>query len=93
MDTSGAGDAFVGGFLAKYVTTTTTTNVENNSESLELERCIDDAIKCGNWASSLIIQKVGCNFSDIFPKKQQQQQQSTNDSSHLQPFMLNNNNN
>jgi adenosine kinase len=43
VDTSSAGDAFVGGFLAQYV----------KNESIE------KAIKCGIWASGLIIQRFG----------------------------------
>lgn len=46
IDTNGAGDAFVGGFLAQYV----------KGESLE--KCID----CGIWSSTLIIQRSGCTF-------------------------------
>lgn len=48
VDTNGAGDAFVGGFLAQYV----------KGESLE--KCID----CGIWASTLIIQRSGCTFPE-----------------------------
>jgi sugar/nucleoside kinase (ribokinase family) len=43
LDTSCAGDAFVGGFLAQYL--------KNES----IEKCID----CGNWAAGLIIQRHG----------------------------------
>lgn len=43
VDTSSAGDAFVGGFLAQYV----------KNEPIE------KAIKCGIWASGLIIQRFG----------------------------------
>lgn len=42
-DTNGAGDAFVGGFLAQYV------------QDKSLEKCID----CGIWVSGLIIQRSG----------------------------------
>ena len=48
VDTNGAGDAFVGGFLAMYV------------KDQPLEKCID----CGIWASGLIIQRSGCTFPD-----------------------------
>ena len=43
MDTNGAGDAFVGGFLSQYV------------QGKSLEKCID----CGIWVSQLIIQRSG----------------------------------
>jgi len=48
IDTNGAGDAFVGGFLSQFV----------KDESLE--KCID----CGIWASGVIIQRSGCTFPE-----------------------------
>lgn len=48
VDTNGAGDAFVGGFLAQFV------------KGKDLDKCID----CGIWASNLIIQRHGCTFPD-----------------------------
>jgi len=48
VDTNGAGDAFVGGFLSQFV----------KAESLE--KCID----CGIWASGIIIQRSGCTFPE-----------------------------
>lgn len=46
VDTNGAGDAFVGGFLAQYI------------QDQSLETCI----KCGIWAASEIIQRSGCTY-------------------------------
>lgn len=46
VDTNGAGDAFVGGFLAQL------------AKGESLEKCID----CGIWSSALIIQRSGCTF-------------------------------
>lgn len=48
VDTNGAGDAFVGGFLAQYVQ----------------GKVIEDCIRCANYAASLIIQRSGCTFPD-----------------------------
>jgi len=48
IDTNGAGDAFVGGFLSQYVKGET------------LEKCID----CGIWVSALVIQRSGCTFPE-----------------------------
>ena len=48
VDTNGAGDAFVGGFLAQY------------AKGESLEKCID----CGIWSSTLIIQRSGCTFPE-----------------------------
>ena len=48
VDTNGAGDAFVGGFLAQY------------AKGESLEKCID----CGIWSSALIIQRSGCTFPE-----------------------------
>ncbi|CAH1113421.1 unnamed protein product [Psylliodes chrysocephalus] len=46
VDTNGAGDAFVGGFLAQYI------------QGKDLEVCVN----CGIWTASKIIQKIGCTF-------------------------------
>uniref|UniRef100_A0A0P4W5R7 adenosine kinase n=2 Tax=Scylla olivacea TaxID=85551 RepID=A0A0P4W5R7_SCYOL len=46
IDTNGAGDAFVGGFLAQLVQ----------------GRDVADCIKCGIWAATEIIQRSGCTF-------------------------------
>lgn len=49
VDTNGAGDAFVGGFLAQYI--------QNCS--------IDECVKCGIWAAREIIQNIGCRFDSF----------------------------
>lgn len=49
VDTNGAGDAFVGGFLAQLVQ----------------ERGFDSCIKCGIWAARKIIQRSGCTFEGV----------------------------
>lgn len=49
VDTNGAGDAFVGGFLAQLV--------QNQS----YETCIN----CGIWAARQIIQRSGCTFEGV----------------------------
>jgi len=46
VDTNGAGDAFVGGFLAQFV------------KGASTESCV----KCGIWAATQIIQRSGCTF-------------------------------
>lgn len=46
VDTNGAGDAFVGGFLAQLI------------QKKPLETCI----RCGIWAARQIIQRSGCTF-------------------------------
>jgi len=48
VDTTGAGDAFVGGFLAQLL----------------LQRSMGECIRCGIWASALVIQRFGCTFPD-----------------------------
>lgn len=48
VDTNGAGDAFVGGYLSQLV------------QGKELDECIT----CGNYAANLIIQRSGCTFPD-----------------------------
>lgn len=46
IDTNGAGDAFAGGFLAKYMP----------------GKPLDECMKAGHWAAALIIQKRGCQY-------------------------------
>lgn len=46
VDTNGAGDAFVGGYLSQLI------------QGKDIEECI----KCGNFAASTIIQHHGCSF-------------------------------
>lgn len=46
VDTNGAGDAFVGGFLAQFI------------QEKPLEICV----RCGIWAAQQIIQQSGCSF-------------------------------
>ncbi|ODM94146.1 Adenosine kinase 2 [Orchesella cincta] len=45
-DTNGAGDAFVGGFLAQYMQ----------------EKPIEECVKCGIWTATEVIQQSGCAF-------------------------------
>jgi len=46
VDTNGAGDAFVGGFLAQYVQ----------------KKPIATCVECGVWAATHIIKRSGCTF-------------------------------
>lgn len=46
VDTNGAGDAFVGGFLGQYV------------QGQPLEVCV----RCGVWTATQIIQRSGCTY-------------------------------
>eukprot|EP00127_Corallochytrium_limacisporum_P005333 Clim_evm9s203 gene=Clim_evmTU9s203 len=48
VDTNGAGDAFVGGFLAKL------------AEGKDMKDCVE----AGHWAARVIIQRSGCTFPD-----------------------------
>lgn len=47
VDTNGAGDAFVGGFLAQFVQ----------------DKSLDVCIRCGNYAAAHIIKNPGCTYS------------------------------
>lgn len=46
VDTNGAGDSFVGGFLSQFLT------------GAPLAKCVD----AGHWAAGLVIQQSGCTF-------------------------------
>ena len=49
VDTNGAGDAFVGGFLSQLV----------------CGRSIEDCVRAGSYAASVIIQMPGCTFPSL----------------------------
>ena len=51
VDTNGAGDAFVGGFLAKY----------------SKQGSISECVKVGQWAASIIIRRPGCTIPPLPP--------------------------
>ena len=46
IDTNGAGDAFVGGFLSQFVQ----------------EKNLSTCVRCGIWAARQVIQRSGCTF-------------------------------
>ncbi|KAJ6792368.1 adenosine kinase 2 isoform X1 [Iris pallida] len=48
VDTNGAGDSFVGGFLSQLVK----------------EKSIVDCVKAGNYAANVVIQRSGCIFPE-----------------------------
>jgi len=48
VDTNGAGDAFVGGFLAQLVQ----------------EKGVEECVRCAHYAANLIIQRSGCTYPD-----------------------------
>uniref|UniRef100_A0A8C5A1U6 Adenosine kinase n=1 Tax=Gadus morhua TaxID=8049 RepID=A0A8C5A1U6_GADMO len=48
VDTNGAGDAFVGGFLSQLV----------------VESPLEECIRAGHYAANVIIQRVGCTFPE-----------------------------
>lgn len=54
VDTNGAGDAFVGGFLSQYIQ----------------KKSYDICIKCGNWAARHVIQNSGCTFNGVLDFKE-----------------------
>lgn len=51
VDVNGAGDAFLGGFLAKYIQ----------------HCSIDECVTCGLLTSNAVIQQRGCNFPELSP--------------------------
>ncbi|GMH09809.1 hypothetical protein Nepgr_011650 [Nepenthes gracilis] len=48
VDTNGAGDAFVGGFLSQLVQ----------------EKSIEECVRAGNYAANVIIQRPGCTYPE-----------------------------
>ncbi|XP_013383354.1 adenosine kinase 2 isoform X2 [Lingula anatina] len=48
VDTNGAGDAFVGGFLAQYV----------------LGKPVEECVRCGHYAANIVIKRSGCTYPD-----------------------------
>ena len=53
VDTNGAGDAFVGGFMAQ----------------LAMGKDMETCVRCGIWAATLIIQRSGCTVPDTMDFK------------------------
>jgi adenosine kinase len=49
VDTNGAGDAFVGGFLAQLAL------------DQDMAKCVD----AGHWAARVIIQRSGCSYPEV----------------------------
>eukprot|EP00638_Chattonella_subsalsa_P008153 CAMPEP_0117760686 /NCGR_PEP_ID=MMETSP0947-20121206/16788_1 /TAXON_ID=44440 /ORGANISM="Chattonella subsalsa, Strain CCMP2191" /LENGTH=351 /DNA_ID=CAMNT_0005581445 /DNA_START=43 /DNA_END=1098 /DNA_ORIENTATION=- len=49
VDTNGAGDAFVGGFLSQ----------------LAKGKALEECVAAGHWASRVIIQRSGCTFPEV----------------------------
>ncbi|CCI43019.1 unnamed protein product [Albugo candida] len=48
VETNGAGDAFVGGFISHFV----------------LARSVGDCVKAGHWAAQVVIRSSGCTFPE-----------------------------
>ncbi|GAU98274.1 hypothetical protein RvY_09443 [Ramazzottius varieornatus] len=51
VDVNGAGDAFLGGFLARYIQ----------------HCSVDECVTCGLLTSNAVIQQRGCNFPELSP--------------------------
>ena len=49
VDTNGAGDAFVAGFLSQLL----------------LGKPLGKCVEAGHWSAGVIIQHVGCTFPDV----------------------------
>lgn len=48
VDSNGAGDAFVGGFLAQFMQ----------------DKPLEDSVRAGNWAAQVILKRAGCTFPE-----------------------------
>jgi len=57
IDTNGAGDAFVGGFLSRLV-------IYNDMANLTFEQ-LSDCVNAGHYASREIIQRSGCTLPEV----------------------------
>ena len=65
VDTNGAGDAFVGGFLAQWVLGNVSGDSSPLLSSLLYLQGLDLSVKCGIWAARHCIQRSGCTMPDI----------------------------
>ena len=59
IDTTGAGDAFCGGFISHLLK-----NPRNPDTPISMDK-ISDAITTGHWAAREIIQRYGCSYPDV----------------------------
>lgn len=67
IDTTGAGDAFCGGFISSLLDSTKlkTRDSIDQIDLTELNLELKEAILAGNWAAREIIQRYGCYFSSV----------------------------
>jgi len=67
IDTTGAGDAFCGGFISSLLDSSKlkTRDSIDQIELKELNSAMKEAILAGNWAAREIIQRYGCSFSSV----------------------------
>jgi len=61
VDTTGAGDAFCGGFLARLYNSTLTRHLTTD----DTEQILESACDAGNWAAKTVIQRYGCSFPSV----------------------------
>ena len=60
IDTTGAGDAFCGGFIASILQQRLSRSQLNKLGPIQLEAILSEAIQSGNYAAREIIQRYGC---------------------------------
>ncbi len=65
VDTNGAGDAFVGGFLARLISTTRNEDDHSESPSRAQNDCdfsLADSVQAGLFAASVVCRASGCTL-------------------------------
>ena len=60
IDTTGAGDAFCGGFIASVLQQRISRSQLDRLAPVQLEAIVAEAIQSGNYAAREIIQRYGC---------------------------------
>ena len=68
VDTNGAGDAFVGGFLAQWVmgnVRVTNYILSPAISNISYLQGLETSVKCGIWAARHCIQRSGCTMPDV----------------------------
>ena len=66
VDTNGAGDAFVGGFLAQWILGNVGLNLTRFMMFTKfIFQSLDTAVACGIWAATHCIKRSGCTMPDV----------------------------
>jgi adenosine kinase len=62
VDTNGAGDAFVGGFLAQLAKEGARDDYQPGTSEIKDRAALERCIKCGQWLACQVVQRSGATY-------------------------------